>query len=348
MGLSDAMAMWVPQEFMADAHYGGIPDADEIYGTADILRRMSAPAPETPWLIRTLRDAARAIPQGDAPPPQFPLDPRSISFSEMFRSGLDTTANWLARDPQASDMAAPLGAGAIAGLFRRAPLRTEKTHYKPKELFHMTPNRFHEFDISRHDVGVHAGTRQQALDRARAEGWVNPIMMEVDLRPGHGGPYKSVRVKDLDDWPPTGLRDELAGQGVHFNRRQMQAIDAGTPSEGYAAIREALKAHEIDVLRYRNKFQGLRPGQRGRLWGSDSYIALHPESLYDRRTGRKLYSHTGAPPGVRLLTGQEPVDATDEELPDPSDIYWPGKSRLAPVPILPLPLPSVMPPGGLY
>lgn len=96
------------------------PGADEVYSTADVLRRMPGP------LNAGLRNALSYLPENkELPPPAFPFDPRAMSMLDIIKKSGRTSGNWvLDRNPEVGpDTVSPAGLGvaaAGAGLARHA------------------------------------------------------------------------------------------------------------------------------------------------------------------------------------------------------------------------------------
>ena len=107
--LADALARF-GQGYQSDA----LTSDGEIYDSTNILARM--PRPNA--LAEALRVAMSRLPENtDLPKPAFPLDPRSMSLTNMLRGGLDTAANWFEGRPEiGKDTLAPLGASIFGSM----------------------------------------------------------------------------------------------------------------------------------------------------------------------------------------------------------------------------------------
>ena len=98
---------------MADLIYGENASAAQASGVRRILGTENPGRENLP--VGVLRDAADAIPVNESlPPPQFFMDPRSLSAAAMGKGGLNSMANWMEGTPHVEDMIAPMGGTMLA------------------------------------------------------------------------------------------------------------------------------------------------------------------------------------------------------------------------------------------
>jgi len=117
--------------------------------------------------------------------------------------------------------------------------------------YHMTcASGFDAFKIAKDDVGIHFGTRNQALDRLRwkeINGYPrgNPALIEARLDLNN-----PLRLEDYGEWTPSRLAEELV------NLEVIDFDDAGTRPR-QATIRKLLHSRGHDGIVYRNVGEAL-------------------------------------------------------------------------------------------
>ena len=155
-----------------------------------------------------------------------------------------------------------------------------RVHHEPIDVFHGTTKEFSEVDPKKlKDFGFHVGTREQAEIAAGQNGRI----MELTLgRPGQ--PTAVLDVLDSYAWMPDRMLKDLQSRGVYFTPEQVKAITGATKHEAYPIFRQALDDHGIDALRYVNINE--KPGQL-------SWIAFKPNTVFDKKTGARVYGVPG-------------------------------------------------------
>lgn len=280
------------------------------YDTSNVLAGMPKPNP----LAAALRTAMNAIPENkELPPPQFFMDPRSISMANMLRGGLDTAASWIdyGNKPQPSDykpseMLAPLGAGLMGTAM--APANALGAFGGRLRGYHWSPKAGEISDTNRFAPLSHFGsTADQANERyakqVLAEGtpeWkakhsehgaVVPVDIEMSnpLRIHDHYRHDPEVVAALIDWAEKYGSDATRRMNLTTYQGPVRTavLGAKSPEDAAAVISKALSERGYDGLVYKNNYEA--PG--------DSYIVTKPETVKSATTGKTLYSSPyGLPP----------------------------------------------------
>ena len=367
MGISEA---WLGEEFRADAQerlrqLHELAERDPLALTGDWPvgpdnTSKKFPVPEArsyefPWYLsgghRVTNDALQWLPWrwgqvGTAQDNDFiqkltgPANPFNVPG--QIHHGVDTTAQgWRLGDPTMMAQGAletglaaagPAVAGGTAMRMAKGPpppppwVRNVLKHEEQIPTLHGTrvPDDFDRF--KRGHYGVHSGTLKQAEEFAQGEGGrIMPLLLGPPDRP-----FYSLEVSDRGLWAPGSLMSALRTKKVRFEPEEIEAIKAadraGDAQAGYRVIDDVLYRNRIDLLRYKNAYEDR---------GQTSWLAYAPGTVFSQTSGRQLYGVPGVVVGGGAygLAGDLPGDPRHADSPDER---WR------------LPLPSMMPPGGIY
>jgi hypothetical protein len=168
----------------------------------------------------------------------------------------------------------------------------------PVRAYHSTYADFDKFDKTKSDeFGVHFGTPDQVNSRLvekggleKRDGFENARVLPVDLQIKN-----PLDVRDLPDWSPQDLAQQLRQNGVRLTREELSTLNRANNRTSNAIIENALDRAGYDALRYQNLSEG----------AGNSYAVWKPGTVKSATTGETLFSNPpdAAPAGL-LATGE--------------------------------------------
>jgi hypothetical protein len=227
--------------------YDPVSDGYADATTTDTVQKMNALYSGPGGALRSLRNA---IPENtDLPAPQFFMDPRSLSMTNMVRSGLGTAANWLQGNPEIGpDTLAPLGLGSMGTGLANALTRAAPDAGIARSLSHQFPGEPAIGDMIRtriagaNRIGVSGEDGMTPL--ARTDGAMRSPGDAVNRAPyGMGRPANDLLADNAKSSVPGTVVNSMAeqpktirayhGSSHDFDKFSMEKIGTGEGSQSF-------------------------------------------------------------------------------------------------------------------